>query len=300
MKIIVTGGCGFIGGHLVDRLVDLNHDVLVIDDLSADNDIFHYNDKAIYHKISITDYESIEPHFENVDYVFHLAAEARIQPSIENPAQAVKTNVLGTTNVLRACVKHNIKRIIYSGTSAVYGLTEQLPTGENEKIDCLNPYSATKYGGEEMIRCFNKLHGLDACIFRYFNVYGERIPVSGPYSLVIGIFLRQFNNKESLTVVSDGENKRDFVHVKDVVEANICAMNSKQKLNSEVFNIGCGKNYKIINIAKMISNNIIHTPARLGEAKSTLADIEKAERILGWKPKINIEQWLKSKTSKDE
>jgi UDP-glucose 4-epimerase len=294
MKVIVTGGCGFIGGHLVDRLVDLNHDVTVIDDLSANNDIFYYNKKAAYHKINIINYNEIEPLFENIDYVFHLAAEARIQPSIENPQHAVLTNVLGTTNVLKAGIKHKIKKIIYSSTSAVYGLTEELPTNENQKIDCLNPYSVTKYGGEEMIRCFNKLYGLDACIFRYFNVYGERSPVSGPYSLVVGIFLNQLKNKENLTVVGDGMNERDFIHVSDVIEANILAMNHTEELNAEVFNIGYGENYKIIDIAKIISNNIIHLPPRIGEAKSTLANVEKARRKLKWQPKVKIHEWLKN------
>jgi UDP-glucose 4-epimerase len=293
MKTIVTGGCGFIGGHLVDSLLDGGYDVTVIDDLSANNGTFYYRNEAKYHKLSITDYEKIEPLFEGVDHVFHLAAEARIQPSIENPTRAVEINVLGTTNVLKASVKHKIKRVIYSGTSAVYGLTEELPTDENTKIDCLNPYSATKYAGEEMIKCFNKLYGLDACIFRYFNVYGERSPVSGPYSLVIGIFLDQLKNNESLTVVGDGLNRRDFIHVKDVVAANILAMKNQNKLNGEIFNIGFGKNYSILEIAQMISKNYTHIPARLGEARNTLANIEKARRILNWEPKIKIDEWLK-------
>ena len=293
MNIIVTGGCGFIGSHLVDELVSLGHTVKVIDNLSANNDKFYFNEKAKYYKFDICDLESIEPLFEDVSYVFHLAAEARIQPSIENPTHAVNVNVLGTTNILKCCVKYNIKRLIYSSTSAIYGLKCNLPTDENEPIDCLNPYSATKYAGEEMIRCYNKLHGLDACIFRYFNVYGERSPVSGPYSLVIGIFLAQ-KDKQSLTVVGDGQNERDFVHVKDVVAVNIAAMENNNNLNSEVFNIGFGKNYKILDIARMISNNIVHVEPRKGEAKSTLADINKAKQTLNWNPEINLEKWLSS------
>jgi UDP-glucose 4-epimerase len=291
MKCLVTGGAGFIGSHLVDRLILLGHEVHVIDNLSANNDKFYFNEKAIYHKIDICDLEQIEPLFKNIDYVFHLAAESRIQPSIENPLHAVNVNVIGTTNILQCSLKYKIKRVIYSGTSAVYGLTCSLPTNENEKIDCLNPYSATKFAGEEMVRCYNKLHGLDACIFRYFNVYGERSSVSGPYSLVIGIFLSQ-KDKQSLTVVGDGLNQRDFIHVYDVVEANISAMNTNKKLNAEIFNIGYGDNYKIIDVAKMISNNITYLPARLGEAKTTLADITKAKTILNWNPSIKLKDWL--------
>jgi UDP-glucose 4-epimerase len=295
MNIIVTGGCGFIGSHLVDELVKLNHDVIVIDDLSANNEKFYFNDKAKYHKISICDMEQMRPLFKNIDYIFHLAAESRIQPSIEDPLKAVNVNVVGTTNILQLSLQNNIKRVIYSSTSAVYGLSCKFPTNESENIDCLNPYSATKFAGEEMARCFNKLHGLDVCIFRYFNVYGERSPVSGPYSLVVGIFLDQLKNNKNLTVVGDGENKRDFIHVKDIVDVNIAAMNHEGKLNSQVFNIGFGKNYKIIDIAKMISDKIEFIPARLGEAKTTLADIEKAKNILNWEPKIHISSWIKEK-----
>lgn len=295
MNIIVTGGCGFIGSHLVDKLVTLGHHVQVIDNLSANNDVFYYNKNAIYYNIDICNLTKIEPIFNNIDYVFHLAAESRIQPAIENPLHAVNVNVIGTTNILQCSLKYKIKRVIYSGTSAVYGLTCSVPTNETENIDCLNPYSATKFAGEEMIRCYNKLHGLDACIFRYFNVYGERSPVSGPYSLVVGIFINQHKNNQALTVVGDGMNERDFVHVYDVVDANICAMNSVENLNAQVFNIGNGKNYKILDIAKLISNNIVFIPYRIGEAKTTLANITRSQNILNWNPQIDIVNWIKEK-----
>lgn len=294
MKILVTGGCGFIGHHLVNELIKQKYEVIVIDDCSADNDKFYFNDKAIYHKLSICDYEKIDPLFSGVDYVFHLAAEARIQSSIDNPKHAVNVNIVGTTNILLACKKYNVKRIIYSGTSSVYGLTESFPTNENTPIDCLNPYASTKYCGEELIKCFTKLYNVDSCIFRYFNVYGEDSPVTGPYSLVIGIFLNQKRNKKPLTLVGDGESFRDFVHVKDVVDINIKAMQHKTNLNGEIFNVGFGKNYKIKDIAKFISPNIVEMPKRIGEAKTTLADIKKAKSILNWNPKINLLEWLTS------
>ena len=292
MKIIVTGGCGFIGHHLVNRLVCDNHEVVVIDDCSADNDKFYFNDKANYYKYSICDYEKIEPLFLGVDYVFHLAAESRIQSSINNPSHAVNVNVSGTTNILLASHKHKVKRVIYSGTSSVYGLTETFPTKENTQIDCLNPYASTKYCGEEMIRCFTKLYGLDSCIFRYFNVYGEDSPVTGPYSLVIGIFLQQKKEGKPLTLVGSGDSLRDFVHVKDVVEINIKAMMHETPLNAEVFNVGSGKHHKVRDIAKFISSDIIEMPKRIGEAKTTLADIEKAKSILKWHPNIDLFDWL--------
>jgi UDP-glucose 4-epimerase len=293
MKILVTGGCGFIGHHIVNQLVKDNHDVIVIDDCSADNDKFYFNDRATYYKHSICNYDTIESLFEGVEYVFHLAAESRIQSAIDNPMHAVNVNVVGTTNILMACKKYNIKRIIYSGTSSVYGLTNCFPTKENNEIDCLNPYASTKYCGEEMIRCFTKLYGVDSCIFRYFNVYGEDSPVTGPYSLVIGIFLNQKKNNEPITLVGDGESLRDFVYVKDVVDINIKAMEHKENLNGEIFNVGSGTNYKIKDIARSISSDIIEIPKRLGEAKTTLADIEKAKNILNWHPSMDLLDWLK-------
>jgi UDP-glucose 4-epimerase len=292
MKILVTGGCGFIGHHLVNKLIDDGHAVTVIDNCSADNDKFYFNDKANYFKFDICNYDLIEHLFKDIDYVFHLAAESRIQSSIDNPKYAVDVNVIGTTNILLACRKYNIKRIMYSSTSAVYGLTESFPTSEKTEIDCLNPYSSTKYAGEEMVRCFTKLYGLDSCIFRYFNVFGEDSPVTGPYSLVIGIFLDQKKNNKPLTIVGDGSSLRDFVHVDDVVNINIKAMETEKKLNAKIFNVGGGKNYKIKDIAEYISSDIKHVEKRVGEAKTTLADISKAKNILNWEPTINLYDWL--------
>lgn len=292
MKILVTGGCGFIGHHLVNKLIDDNHEVIVIDDCSANNEQFYFNGRAKYYKYNICNYDQIESLFSEVDYVFHLAAESRIQSAIQNPSYAVNVNVVGTTNILLACQKYKIKRIIYSSTSSVYGLTKSFPTKENTEIDCLNPYASTKYCGEEIIKCFTKLYGVDSCIFRYFNVYGENSPVTGPYSLVIGIFLKQKQENKPLTLVGDGERLRDFIHVQDIVDINIKAMNHSDPLNGEIFNVGFGKNYKIKDIANFISANIVTVPDRIGEAQATLADIEKAKTILNWVPKINLFDWL--------
>jgi UDP-glucose 4-epimerase len=292
MKVLVTGGCGFIGHHLVNELISHNYEVIVIDDCSANNDKFYFNDKAKYYKYSICDYEKIEPLFDGVEYVFHLAAESRIQSSIENPRYAVDVNVVGTTNVLLASSKNKVKRVMYSGTSSVYGLTESFPTNENTKIDCLNPYATTKYAGEEIVKCFTKLYNLDSCIFRYFNVYGEDSPITGPYSLVIGIFLDQKKKNIPLTVVGDGSSLRDFIHVNDVVDINIKAMQYESKLDAEIFNVGSGSHYSVKEIAEYISPNIVYVDKRIGEAKTTLADITKAKKILNWFPTINLFKWL--------
>lgn len=293
-KVIVTGGCGFIGSHLVDRLVDDGYDVHIIDDLSAEsNDQFYFNDRATYHRYSITNqYLPHEEIFNKAKFVFHLAAESRIGSSIENPVYAAEVNVVGTTRVLNYCKQYGIKKIIYSSTSSVYGNVCKLPTSETSKIDCLNPYSATKYAGEKMITMFHKLYGVKYTILRYFNVFGERSPCRGQYAPVIGIFLRQAQNQQPLTIVGDGEQSRDFVYVKDVVEANMLAVQSRKV---GIYNIGSGTSLTINQIANRIdSTNQIHLEARPGEARSTLANISKAMKHLGFNPKVSVDSYIKS------
>ena len=292
-NIVVTGGCGFIGSHIVDKLIDMGYNVTVIDDCSAvSNEQFYFNKKALYFKYSIQDYELIEPLFRNIDYVFHLAAESRIQTAIANPLYAVKTNAIGTANILNASRLNKVKRVLYSSTSSVYGLNETVPIDENAPIDCLNPYSATKFCGEELCRMYSKLYKLDTLIFRYFNVYGERSPTAGQYAPVVGIFLKQKNNNIPLTVVGTGHQRRDYVHVSDVVRANILGMLAKESINGQVFNIGTGKNYSVLELASFISSNIVHIPERPGEAKTTLANISKAKNILNYNPETELKSWL--------
>lgn len=295
MKVIVTGGCGFIGSHIVDRLIELNNKVLVIDDLSAsENEKFYFNENAEYHKIDICEKDKIEKLFEGVDYVFHLAAESRIQPAIKNPSRAYNVNVMGTLNILELSKKYKIKRIMYSSTSSVYGLTNQLPTSENVSIDCLNPYAHSKYTGEELFRQYWKEYNIDSVIFRYFNVFGERSPIKGQYAPVVGIFLNQLKNNTDLTIVGDGMKKRDFIYVGDIVTANIDAMNYNGNLESKTINIGSGSNITIKDIADLISDNQIHIETRPGEAENTLADITNAKYILDFKPKTNVKDWIKT------
>ena len=292
-KIVVTGGCGFIGSHIVDRLIETGYHVTVIDDCSAvSNEQFYFNNKALYFKYSIQDYDLIEPLFRDVDYVFHLAAESRIQTAIANPLYAVKTNVTGTANILNASRLNGVKRVMYSSTSSVYGLNETVPIDETAPIDCLNPYSATKFCGEELCRMYSKLYKLDTLIFRYFNVYGERSPTAGQYAPVVGIFLRQKADGTPLTIVGSGTQRRDYVHVSDIVKANILGMQAEGPILGQVFNVGTGRNYSVNEIAGMISNNTIHIPERPGEAKTTLANIQKIQKMLRFNPEISIENWL--------
>ena len=221
MKSLVTGGAGFIGSHIVDKLIELGHEVVVIDNESAQsNEEFYWNNKAQNYKYDIRDYEKTRPLYDDVDYVFHLAAESRIQPAIENPINAVSLNCVGTCTVLQCSREADVKRVIYSSTSSGYGFNEP-PNHENQPDDCLNPYSVSKVAGEKLCKMYTELFGLKTIIFRYFNVYGERSPIRGQYAPVIGIFLRQKRDGESLTIVGDGEQRRDFTHVSDVVQANI-------------------------------------------------------------------------------
>ncbi len=295
-KVIVTGGAGFIGSNLVDQLIKLGHEVTVIDNESSDaSEKFYWNKLSHNHVLDICDYDSVRPLFDDIDVVFHLAAEARIQPTLINPILAAKTNTLGTCTILQCSREAGVKRVIYSSTSSAYGLKNDIPNVETMQKDCLNPYSVTKTSGEELCKMFTNLFGLDTVSFRYFNVYGERQPIKGQYAPVVGIFLKQKKSGEPMTIVGDGEQRRDFTHVSDVVNANILALDlNNKKLSGELFNIGTNKNYSINEIKDMIGGEFVYLEPRLGEARITLADNQKARKILKWEPKVNLPEWLKN------
>ena len=298
MKCIVTGGAGFIGSHIVDELIQLGNEVIVIDNETSDaHEKPYYNSAAKYFKYDICDTELIRPLFEGVDTVFHLAAESRIQPCIKNPCLATMTNTFGTASVLQCAREMSVRRVVYSSTSAAYGLNTSSPNMEIHSEDCLNPYSVSKVAGEKLCKMYSDLYGLETIVFRYFNVYGERQPTRGQYAPVIGIFQRQLKEQKPLTLVPDGQQRRDFVHVSDVVNANILASTvSLQHTDfvkyGDIFNIGSGENYSVQQIADMISFNQVFVEPREGEAKTTLACIHRAETYLGWKPKVNLKDWL--------
>jgi len=295
MKSIVTGGAGFIGSHLVDRLVELGHEVVVIDNESATcHEQFYKNSDASYHKYDIAEYDLIRPLFENVNYVFHLAAESRIQPSIENPLLCVRTNTLGTTVVLQCAREAGIKRVMYSSTSSAYGRKNIPPLVETMPEDCLNPYSVAKVAGEKMCKMYSDLFGLETIIFRYFNVYGDREPTKGQYAPVVGLFLRQAKAGQPLTIVGDGEQRRDFTHVDDIVQANLDAMNySGTEHFGTVFNVGTGINHSVNELAALISDNVTFIPPRIGESRVTKASIYKINKTFGWIPTKEIEDYIK-------
>ena len=294
-RCLVTGGAGFIGSHIVDGLLKLGHEVSVVDNESSNsNKEFYWRKEAKNHKKDILD-DHIESIFQEFkpEYVFHLAAYARIPPSIKNPALACENNVMGTCNILQLSRLYKTKRVIYSSTSSVYGIKNEAPHNEEMRRDCLNPYSVSKSAAEDLCKMYYNLYGLESISLRYFNVYGERQPLRGQYAPVVGIFLRQKANGEVLTVVGDGKQRRDFTNVKDVVQANVLAMNSNNKnALGEAFNVGTGENYSILELAKMIGGGIEFIETREGEAKETLADISKINKILGYSPSIRLEDYI--------
>ena len=295
MKALVTGGAGFIGSNLVDKLIELDWDVIVIDNESAEsNEEFYWNKKAQNYKYDIRDYENTRSLYDGVDYVFHLAAESRIQPAIKNPINAVSLNCVGTCTVLQCSREADVKKVIYSSTSSGYGFNPY-PNVETQPDDCLNPYSVSKVAGEKLCKMYTDLFGLKTIIFRYFNVYGERSPVRGQYAPVIGIFLRQNANGEPLTIVGDGEQRRDFTHVSDVVEANILAATKDvdEQYYGQLYNVGNGVNYSINEIANIISDKKINIPPRIGEARTTLADNTKLTTTFEWNPQVDLIEWVK-------
>jgi|TARA_A100001388_G_scaffold18728_1_gene12359 UDP-glucose 4-epimerase len=296
MRSLVTGGAGFIGSNLVDGLLSLGHEVIVIDNEYSDaHDHFYWNDHTENYKYDIRDYEKTRPLYDGVDYVFHIAAEARIQPAILNPVEAVSINSVGTCTVLQCSREAGVKKLMYSSTSAGYGMNSQ-PNVETQPDDCLNPYSISKVNGEKLCKMYTDLFDLDTVIFRYFNVYGERQPIRGQYAPVIGIFLRQLEAGQPLTIVGDGEQRRDFTYVKDIVNANIMAAlsNADKEAYGQVYNVGSGVNYSVNEVAEMISNSVKYIPPRLGEARISLANIDKIYKTFAWKPQQSLESWVKS------
>ena len=292
---LVTGAAGFIGSNLVDYLLEQGHTVVCVDNESADNDKFHWKHESgmsINVKGDITDYKFMKNVFSGVDYVFHLAAESRLQPAIENPIRAVTKNCVGTTVMLQCAREVGVKRFIYSSTSSGYG-NNPYPNVETQPDDSLNPYSASKVAAEKFCKMYTDLYGLETVILRYFNVFGDRSPTKGQYAPVIGIFQRQRDGGEPLTIVGDGSQRRDFVHVEDVARANyLAAIMPLRGHVGEVFNVGSGTCYTIQQIADAISYNQIYIDKRSGEMDTTFADITKIGKVIGWKPEIDVLEWL--------
>lgn len=293
MKYIVTGGAGFIGSNLVDSLVDGDHEVIVIDNFSTGKED-NLNSKAqllicdISHKDSIT---TMTKAMKGADTVFHLAALSRVQPSIENPHEFNKVNVNGTLHILTAAKEAGVRRVVYSASSSAYGDATIFPTPENHPTDPLSPYGLQKLIGEQYCRVFYHCYGLETVSLRYFNVFGERQSLDGAYKLVMGIFAGQRLKSKPLTITGDGEQRRDFTYVGDVVKANVLASSSSLVGKGESINIGNGDNRSVNEIADLIGGPKEYIEKRL-EPQQTLADNTKAQELLDWNPTTTVEDWI--------
>lgn len=290
MKCLVTGGAGFIGSNLVDELIKKGHRVLIVDNLSTGRKE-NLNPKAKFYKLDIRDLKKIKPLFKDVDWVFHLAAFPRVQPSIEDPITSNDINLSGTLNVLVAARDAKVKRFIYSASSSAYGSQIKMPLKENMPANPLSPYGLQKYVGELYCQLFSQIYNLPTVCLRYFNVYGKRQATKGAYCLVTGIFVRQRLSGKPMTIIGDGEQRRDYTSVEDVVRANILAAAGNKVGKGEAINIGRGRNYSINELAKMIGGSVVYLPPRI-EPRETLADNSLAKKLLGWRPRVNLPEWL--------
>ena len=294
MKMLVTGGAGFIGSNLVDQLIFEDNEVHVIDNFSSGKEE-NCNEKAVYHNLDISlieNTDTLKKIFENVDTIFHCAALARVQPSIVDPLKYEVNNTLGLMNVLKAAADVKVRRIIYSASSSVYGPTENLPSKESDLVNPISPYANQKYYGELCCKMFSEVYGIETVSLRYFNVYGERQNLGGAYATVVGIFIKQILDNQPLTINGNGMQRRDFTYVGDVVSANILAAKSKNVGKGEIINIGSSKNISINELAKHIGGDVVFNKP-LNEPFENLADIKKAKKLLDWEPKTDLISWIK-------
>jgi len=289
-NILVTGGAGFIGSNLTEKLINDGHRVTIIDNLST-GDKANLHKDAEFFELDIANLDAIKPVFKDIELVFHVAAIPRIGRSIENPSETFRSNVTGTLNVLLAARDAGVGRVVYSASSSSYGPQNKLPLSEDMPSRPLNPYALSKYIGEELCKEFTELYKFDTISLRYFNVYGPRMNAEGEYATVIGKFLRMKRDGVPLTIVGDGKQTRDFTHVSDVARANILA-SQVESGGGEIINIGAGDNHSVQEIADIIGGEHVYIAQRPGEVRDTLADISKAKRILGWEPRVSFKEGI--------
>ena len=295
MKSLVTGGCGFIGSHMADRLLAEGHEVIVIDNCSTGRmeNLAHQqgNKKLRIVREDICNYEKIAPLFDGVDWVFHMAALADIVPSIQKPEAYFHSNVDGTFSVLQAAKAAGVKRFLYTASSSCYGIPDNFPTDEQADIRPEYPYALTKRLGEELALHWAKVYGLPVVSLCLFNVYGPRSRTSGTYGAVFGVFLGQKLAGKPYTVVGTGEQTRDFTYVTDIVDAFYTA--AKSDVVGERFNVGSEHTYSVNRLVELLGGSdaeVVHIPKRPGEPDCTWADTGKISRRLGWHPRVTLEE----------
>lgn len=302
MKILITGGAGFIGSHLVDYLIKKKKikKVIVLDNIK-DGSLKNLkksvkSKKFSFYKADIRNFKKIKNIFKNIDIVYHFAALSDVVPSIEDPIEYLDTNIMGTVNVLEAMRKNNVKKIIYAASSSCYGIPKVFPTTENETIKPMYPYALSKNLGEQTIEHWSKIYKIEFVSLRLFNVYGTRSRTNSSYGAALGVFLKQKLSNHPFTVIGDGKQKRDFIHVDDVVKAFYLSIN--KSVRNVILNIGSGNPRSVLDMVKILKGNKMFIPKRPGEPDITHAKINKAKSILKWKPLISLEEGLKN-TLKD-
>ena len=286
--VLVTGGAGFIGSHLTERLLELGYQVRVVDNLVYGR--LEWVPPAVqFIRGDITDSDICREACEGVRGVFHAAAMSRAAPSLVAIDECTQKNIVGTQNILIAAREAGVKKLVYSGSSTYYG-NQPGPHREDMRPDLLNFYALSKYTGEEYCRMFDRQLDFPTVVLRYFNVYGPRQPEAGAYALVLGVFLRRWRDGQPLEIHGTGEQRRDFIHVRDVVEANIVAY--EKPVRGVTLNVGSGTNISVQELADMISRVQHRGPRRAGDAEVTLADISRAVETLGWRPQISFADGL--------
>ena len=294
-QVLVSGGAGFIGNHLVERLLADGHTVVVLDNFSTGRmenlDQVKDNPRLSLHRVDVSTYSEIQQFFEGVSWVFHLAALADIVPSVQRPLAYHRANVGGTVAVLEAARRAGVKRIVYAASSSCYGIPDEFPTPETAPIGPMYPYALTKYLGEQYVLHWNRVYRLACVSLRLFNVYGPRSRTSGAYGAVFGVFLAQKMAGKPFTVVGDGTQTRDFTFVTDVVDAFVRAAESN--VGGEIFNVGSGQTYSVNRLLELLGGEVVHVPKRPGEPDCTLADTTKIQRVLGWRPRVSFDQGVR-------
>ncbi len=304
MKCLITGGAGFVGSHIAERLLGDGHDVVVLDNFASGRRenlaTMAANPALVLHEIDIADFAAASPHFKDVDWVYHIAALADVVPSIEQPMKYHHSNVDGTIATLEASRQAGVKRLVYMASSSCYGLPDIFPTPETAAINTMYPYALSKYLGEQMVMHWSQTYGLAANSLRAFNIFGPRSRTTGSYGAVFSVFLAQKLAGKPLTIVGDGSQTRDFTYVKDIVNALVMTVESE--VAGEIMNVGTGTPQSVNDIAAMLGGDRVHIPKRPGEPDCTQADISKIQRLLGWQAETpfqegveimleNIEMW---------
>lgn len=304
-RVCITGGAGFIGGHIIDALIAMDALVTVIDDLS-NSSVGHIAsvidqapDRIQFIQSSILDPKALASAMEGSQAVFHLAALGSVPKSVEDPARTWVVNATGTMRVLMAAKEAGVQRVVYSASSSAYGNNPDLPKVESMAPEPESPYAAAKYGGESLIRTWAACYGIDAISLRYFNIFGTRQAADSAYAAVIPAFVTKFLHNESPTIFGDGEQTRDFTHVSNAVAANLLAASAEQQLGGQVVNVGAGVRTSVNQLAQMIAKilgkediKVNYAPERVGEVRDSVSSIDRAKEVIGYESMTSLEVGL--------